>query len=488
MTGTTSFFDDLTSTIFGDVSLKQIISCSFDIINCASKHEIESAVESNRYEIDKILIQLLALNKIKQHETQLKKQIAVVSTPAKKNQQLSVTNPFSCTRSDFSTATRAINDENNNSNNNNKNHNNNNDLKILCHKKLKEYISPIVGFGNENEFIKHSIGNDIGVEILSFVSSMDLHKSVSIVSKQFNKFFNSIKSVSKYDIDLTKHYQFSGFSSMMKEYFEYDKMIDVQRTDGKWVTGGISTVDPKQKSICVDTKDFDDHLLSRFAPAGSMTRRSVNVQRLKKLGQRSPSSFDWFVDVNLKDFQIELHSGTPFHVLLGDIDSHEVVPDLWRCGTINLSATLHEADKVIGNTNINSNNYSTNRFKFCQIAVDCHLIDVYEPEDDYAWDTVAEHFNILGDSDPRPNSKWLTVWVPLADADMISEFGSKSSLEEQTKLMDFYFRNAANLANVCYVFNFVCICMLIAIVILLCNDVTPKWSFCCFFFFWVFGV
>ena len=52
-------------------NLQDVCQCSLDIVSNASSHQINAAVEYNQNEINKLLVQLLTINFIKQNENNI---------------------------------------------------------------------------------------------------------------------------------------------------------------------------------------------------------------------------------------------------------------------------------------------------------------------------------------------------------------------------------------------------------------------------------
>ena len=116
-------------------NLQHVRQCSLDIVSNASSYQINAAVEYNQNEINKLLIQLLTINFIKQNEATIQSEI------------------------------KEFNNKNNNTQ----------PLENYCNEKLLE-ISPIHGFSRKHYFLEYNVSSDIRMEILTYLKPIELLK------------------------------------------------------------------------------------------------------------------------------------------------------------------------------------------------------------------------------------------------------------------------------------------------------------------------
>ena len=109
-------------------NLQDVCQISLDIVSNASSHQINAAIKYNQQEINKLLIQLLTINFVKQNKETIQNEIKEFNSENSETQQ----------------------------------------LESYCNQKLLE-ISPIHGFSPKPYFLDYKVSDDIRMEILTYL-------------------------------------------------------------------------------------------------------------------------------------------------------------------------------------------------------------------------------------------------------------------------------------------------------------------------------
>lgn len=385
------------------LQLQDIAACSLEIIDNATDFQISAAVEHNRRDIDTLLLKLLTINHIHNNQTNFVNDIKTFQTSDK-------------SQSRFDPG-----------------------LKTHCNQTLKHYLSPKIGFINENLFTKYNISNDLSVAIVSYIKPIEMHKSLIRLNKHFNAIIRLVKNSPKYNIDESKHYHFESFNNLLNNYFEYGKQIDVRWFDGEWVCDKIEGYNLGEEKLELRNCTIDASQTHRLAPVGYMRHRPTNRYKLCKIAKRSPSSVDWFCDVNIRKYTSKMEAalgGGRFNPMLGRLNSVDDEFDsenfnAWRCGVIDIPDSTNKENGQI-----------------CVVCVNFNISHVYD-ETDAIWHHLAKEMVLFDDQYGICDSKWVQIKCRVSDTNEIMPFGTKTTNEEQRKFVAHFFRNGTTVINVC---------------------------------------
>ena len=404
-------------------SVQNVCQCSLDIVSGASSHQIQAAIDYNKPEINKLLVQLLTINFIQ------------------KNEQI------------IQNETKQFLETNDNNNNNNTK------LENYCSQKLLE-ISPIHGFSPKPYFLDYKISNDIRMEILTYLKPIQLFETISLLNKQFNKNVQAIHESTngKYSkIFDTKNFTFDSFLEM-EDYCSNNKRkalhngfvyIDYRSVFGFWYFDSVTSIDTYTQRILASTCSVPLDCL-QVAPYKSMTFRHCNKNKFtNKILKRGYLNETCDINISKFAFVSTKNCNLKFDLSRGHVDSSEILNDLWICGKINFRMTLENLLFRIGDqigitvtSDIIHDKIQYDKifdkmkksFNIFQIYVD---IDITKYFNKYSLnDTAALYAMGAAGTIKQLNGRHiLTVTAHGDDASTLTYFGDKSSIDERREII-----------------------------------------------------
>ena len=185
----------------------------------ASSHQINAALEYNENEINKLLMQLLIINFIKQNGKTIQNETTEFNNKSINTQQ----------------------------------------LENYCNQKLLE-ISPIHGFSPKPYFLEYNVSNDIQMEILTYLKPFELFKTITLLNKQFNTIVEMLheSTNSKYSrIFEARNFTFDSFLEMeeycnnrkRKAFHDGVAFVDWKSANGLWYYGPVTNIDSFRQCI-----------------------------------------------------------------------------------------------------------------------------------------------------------------------------------------------------------------------------------------------
>ena len=324
-------------------SIKSMCNMSLQVIQDASSNQILAAVEHNKHEINRLLVQLLAITFISQNKSQIEKDLA------------SHDNDNENKNNDTNHNNKNNNNTKNNCNNNmkNKKHSSPNpyptsqgfNMRQYCEGKLLK-LSPILGFSRKNYFSEYKISNDIRMEIISYLKPLEIHKNIVLINKQFNNNIYTMHQSFKHShVFVNKHYVFETFTKLKKYCDNHENdhpTIDWEFDYGQWIIGRIESIDTQVHVRAVFGGQTVRATVGccNTAPPCTMAFRPANVGKFVNILKKGYCSET--CDVNLKHFCCWSERGC-IHLTLGEIQG-QPPRDVWHCGWIDFDWTLREVN------------------------------------------------------------------------------------------------------------------------------------------------
>ena len=412
-------------------NLQDVCQCCLDIVSNASSHQINAAIKYNQQEINKLLIQLLTINFVKQNKETIQNETKQLQ---KKN-------------------------------------NNNHQLENYCNQKLLE-ISPIHGFSPKPYFLDYKVSDDIRMEILTYLKPIELFKTIRLLNKQFNKNVERMHESTndKYSrIFEISNFTFDSFLEM-EEYCNSNKRkglhdgrvyVDWMSTNGYWYHGPVTNINPFDGYISASSTHGPTASLhhARVAPYRSMFERGCNTNRFKNtIIKRGYCSQGCDININKFSFvtstSISSNSNVLFDITRGFV--HGDCIDIWVCGKINFDYTLENTwvktqDENGYLTFVLASKYDEyaqmhpgtvmKSLKVLQVGVNVDITRYYNQYTHEERTLINSRFkNVLLRSGDR---YILTVFVHGDDTSSIRYFGSKSSIDDRNEMIQDTYRFAA---------------------------------------------
>ena len=297
-------------------NLQDVCQCSLDIVSNASSHQINAAIKYNQQEINRLLIQLLTINFVKQNKETIQNETKQLQNQNSNTQQ----------------------------------------LENYCNEKLLE-ISPIHGFSPKPYFIDYKVSDDIRMEILTYLKPIQVFKAITLLNKQFHKNVQIMHESTndKYSkIFEPRNFTFDSFLDM-EEYCHNSKKkglcngrayVDWIYANGFWYSGHVTDINSFGREISASSRNGPtvrvfDH--SNVAPFQSMTNRGCNLHRFKntiiKRGYCNQTC-----DINISKFSFvassngnynqSSNSNVLFDITRGFVHQRDIAIDVWICGKI----------------------------------------------------------------------------------------------------------------------------------------------------------
>ena len=199
-------------------SLHSVCDTSLKLIHNASEEQITTAVKCNTREINSLLVQLLVLNFIVKNQNKIVNDLKIP--------KISET-PLASSTCSSDTCNIKTQDCGTN----------NVLLKKYCERKLR-CLSPTHGFSRNNCFVEYKIGDDIGMEILSYFKPIEIFNHFSLINKQFNKTVKIMHQSENYNyspVFYSKNYLLQH-SNELAYFWNHGKIVDSQVGNGEWLT------------------------------------------------------------------------------------------------------------------------------------------------------------------------------------------------------------------------------------------------------------
>ena len=359
--------------------LQTVSDMAFKVIDNASREQINTAVQYNQDEINKLLVKLLAVNYIADNETDIIK--------------------------DIDDTTKSI-DYN------------------YCERKLLK-LSPILGFSRKDYFAEYQISSDIQMKIVSYLKSLEILKTIPLINKKFKSCIDQMHISPTYStIFSSKFFRFLSIDELCN-YFESRKKnttigqpkMDVQFVNGSWKQCKIEIFD-KGFRPGVSVSGYSDDIyeepiivaFSRIAPFGCMTQRKGNKDRLADVLSRGYCNET--CDVYL-DFSSEYDPPIYSHGFKWWCNKHQ--PG-WRCGWINWYRTYWKLPRM------------------CQIIVDVCIDQEWSKFNDSNRKRIERGYK----TGTRFGKKTVSINFHIDDIEYFTYFGHKTTKAQQEELIQDY--------------------------------------------------
>ena len=415
--------------------LHSMAECSLSIIERSSTIQIDAAIKHNQNHINKLLVQLLAINFINNNKNDILNDISKINNRKNNNNN-----------NDTNNMEIPSNIEVNENNNNSLCKDESFYLQNYCERKLLN-LSPILGFGQKDYFFEYNINNDIIIHILSFIKINEYYKTIIKINKYFKNTIKNIFEESNYYLNNINinNYKFNNFNDIIKNYFQKDRLIDYRCYDGHWSIGKLKNYNRTNLSITLlsaDGKYLGECPWEHVAPCGTMTLRPLNLKKFKTILKNG--YYGMTCNVNLKGFNLSYDSNNVFSRfanIINDNVSHLVgsdrphmwwtrshnVPDMWLTGYIDFDLTLKRSNEISYNIYgiKNDDNINDNKLLLYQIAVKIDITQYYNSHVNELKQEIDSWFyisrcNVNYSNIPRI---FVTLWFRIDDIYNFSKIG-----------------------------------------------------------------